>query len=193
MFRALLNLPAGYRLLASAFGSDKVYRGLVEESGYTPGTRTLDVGCGTGDLAKYIKGEDYVGIDLSAEYIADASARWRAEFYVMSATDIDKLPSCSFDLALICGVLHHLDDLSVARTLAALREVVKPTGRVFILEAVWPSNSMDLIGYFIRRLDRGDFVRTAAEWRSLLCDDWSIERDAVIRNGIIEYYQCTLK
>ena len=34
--------------------------------------KILDLGCGPGTSARYFRSEDYVGIDISSEYLSDA-------------------------------------------------------------------------------------------------------------------------
>lgn len=192
MLRRLLRLPIFYRALSGCLNAQKAHRLLVALAGYQPGTRTLDIGCGPGDLANYFDPRDYVGIDLSEAYIEDARRNMRGTFHVLPAERIGELPD-TFDLVVMCGVFHHLSDEAVRATLAGLTRILKPAGRFVLLEAVWPSSAWDLPGYLMRKLDRGGHIRTRSEWERLLGECWNLEQPSLFRNGIVEYFGCTLR
>lgn len=191
MLRTLLRLPRVYRSFSRVFNVDEVHRRLVAEAGYRPGVRTLDIGCGPGELARYVEPADFTGIDISDEYIAYARAHHGGRFHVLPADRVGELPE-RFDLALMFGVFHHLSDAEVRATLAGLARVLAPGGRFVLLEAVWPSRCWDVPGYLLRALDRGKYVRSEAEWCRLLGETWQVRDVRVTRNFIIEYFGCTL-
>lgn len=86
----------------------------------------LDVGCGSGWLAKYFP--NYTGVDSAREAVAAATALGRR---VLLASGDDRLPfdDASFDAAVLKDVLEHVEDcLALVRE---VRRVVKPDGTVF--------------------------------------------------------------
>jgi ubiquinone/menaquinone biosynthesis C-methylase UbiE len=192
MSRALLRLPFVYRMLCRCFNVEAAHRDLIARAGYRPGMRTLDIGCGPGDLASYVDPLDYVGIDVSEAYIEHARRRIPATWHVLPAERVGELEE-SFDLALMFGVFHHLSDEHVRATLTGLARVLKPTGRFVLVEAVWPTHFWDLPGYAIRKLDRGQFVRTRSQWCRLLSESWRLGTPYVRRNFSIEYFGCELR
>src|SRR5688572_30483655 len=107
MLRSLLSFPVLYQAFSKCLGVEATHRQLVNRTGYLPGMRILDIGCGTGDLAKHFCPHDYVGIDLSEQYIQHARKNSAATFHVLSAERIGELDD-SFDLAVMFGVFHHL-------------------------------------------------------------------------------------
>jgi SAM-dependent methyltransferase len=191
MLRSLLRFPGVYRSFSNLFNVEKVHRDFVAASGYRPGTRTLDIGCGPGDLAKHFAAADYTGIDISPTYVESARRRFGATFHVLPADRVGELDG-PFDLAVMFGVFHHLPDAEVRATLAGLERVLGPQGRFFLLEAVWPSRGVDVPGYVLRRLDRGKFVRSRGAWCKLLGERWSLSEVRMARNFLIEYFVCTL-
>jgi demethylmenaquinone methyltransferase/2-methoxy-6-polyprenyl-1,4-benzoquinol methylase len=114
-----------------------------------PGDSALDVATGTGDLAielalRIVPGGHVVGMDFTDPMLAIARKKFAARglplvFELGDALAL-KYPSASFD-AVTCGFgLRNLDD-----PLAGLKEmqrVVKPGGRVVILELTPPSNAL---------------------------------------------------
>jgi SAM-dependent methyltransferase len=195
MMRALhrlLGRPQLYRLTEWFFNADAYRRQTVQRAGYRAGMRTLDVGCGTGDLAQYIAPADYVGVDISAAYIEQARRDYGGRFHVLPAERITELPD-RFDLAFLFGLLHHLPDPAVGETLEALNRVLAPGGYAYIVEAMWPTRFWNLAGYALRKLDRGAFVRTPPQWRALLGARCAVERERIARNRFVEYYECVLR
>ncbi len=191
MLRSLLKLPTVYRSFSTLFNVEKVHREFIEASGYRPGMRTLDIGCGPGELSRYVAAADFTGIDISPEYIRYAQTHHGGTFHTLPADRVGELDG-KFDLALMFGVFHHLSDNAVRATLAGLSKILRPSGRFFLLEAVWPSRPWDVPGYALRALDRGKYVRTRRTWCRLLGETWSLADVKVTRNFLIEYFVCTL-
>jgi len=128
------------------------------------GWRVLDIGCGTGTWSRRIAamGAHVVGADFSAEMIRMATPAKGVEFMVGSAQDLD-LPDGEFDLVLSVTVLQHITaDGELRRALANIRRMLKPAGRLFVIE------------YSPRRLTdqqaRASHMRyrTRDEWTSVL-------------------------
>ena len=67
-----LKIPIFYKLftfILSKFGTSRLIA-YAKYLPYTPG-KILDLGC-TRTSARYFRSEDYVGIDISGEYLSDA-------------------------------------------------------------------------------------------------------------------------
>lgn len=147
----------------------------VRAAGLSPECRVLDVGCGAGFAATYLRGRyrEYVGIDHSPKLIECATSLNdlpAAHFVARSVEDLDVCEP--FDVVVAIGVLHHLDDM--ASVLARLRALLKPGGR---LAANEPQRGNPLIGLARRlrkRLDReyspDQRVLTAGEIAAALRD-----------------------
>lgn len=91
--------------------------------------RVLEVGCGAGFGAEYLRGRfgQYIGIDHSERLIEMAVRENSSEgvhFETRSVDDFD--PPSSFDLIFMVGVLHHLED--AARSLETMVQWLAPGG-----------------------------------------------------------------
>jgi ubiquinone/menaquinone biosynthesis C-methylase UbiE len=104
--------------------------------------RVVDVGCGTGNLLPLLIGaapriDGYVGVDLSLEMLRVACGKASSAAGIQTgfvAADVGKLPlhDGSFDTAVSASALHYWDD--VAAGLAEIRRVLRPGGRLLLLD-----------------------------------------------------------
>jgi demethylmenaquinone methyltransferase/2-methoxy-6-polyprenyl-1,4-benzoquinol methylase len=103
-----------------------------------PGSQALDVATGTGDLAIELasRGADVVGSDFSEQMLA--IARQKAPSLRFEQGNALELPydSDEFDAATVGFGVRNFSDLD--RGLSELTRVVKPGGRVVILEMTTP-------------------------------------------------------
>jgi SAM-dependent methyltransferase len=97
------------------------------------GERLLEIGCGEGGNLWHLRGLDGArfGVDYSP---AKAAFARRSTGATIAAADAARLPfgDASFDAVLIRDLLHHLPDR--ARALAEARRVLKPGGRLTLVE-----------------------------------------------------------
>ena len=111
------------------------------------GDRVLDVGCGTGSLtiaAARAAGPTgrVVGVEPSAEMIERARAKARRARrdveLVATAGEALPFPDDAFDVVLLSLVLHQLPSDPLHRTMAEVRRVLAPGGRVLAVDLGTP-------------------------------------------------------
>jgi demethylmenaquinone methyltransferase/2-methoxy-6-polyprenyl-1,4-benzoquinol methylase len=103
-----------------------------------PGSRALDVATGTGDLAIALRdrGAEVVGIDFAEKMLEVARKKAPGiDFRTGNALALD-FPDNEFDAATVGFGARNFDDLD--RGLAEMARVVKPGGRVVVLEITMP-------------------------------------------------------
>ena len=133
----------------------------------------IDIGCGPGIVLDYLPRDiNYCGIDISETYIRMARAKFssRGTFFLGTARDLlahDPSRLASADLVLCNGLLHHLSDGEALEVLSLSRRLLKPSGRLFCIEAVFLANQTHLSRWFVAR-DRGRHVRSEHEWKLLI-------------------------
>ncbi|HNT20906.1 MAG TPA: class I SAM-dependent methyltransferase [Saprospiraceae bacterium] len=180
---------------------------------YNKNERIADLGCGPADILRYTdppnKPAFYLGIDQSGRYLKRAASR-AAQKNISSAfinLNLDLLPSnegiktqlirsldeYQITTVNLFGVLHHLNDLAVVTTLNA----------VFDSASVRSLNTQDVlflarnpINNFYASLDRGEYVRTEAQYDALLNKSkWQKMDKAWSRAGVrkVKYIHYRLK
>jgi demethylmenaquinone methyltransferase / 2-methoxy-6-polyprenyl-1,4-benzoquinol methylase len=119
-------------------GLDQRWRRLAVRLAVRPGDRVLDGCCGTGDLAiaAAAAGADVVGLDFSPAMLA--RARRKAPALEWIEGDLLELPfeDASFDAATVGFGVRNVADLQ--RGIAELRRVLRPGGRLAVLEITTP-------------------------------------------------------
>ena len=127
-----------------SFGKDQAIRkASIDLAQIKPGERVLDVGCGTGDLtieAKKMAGPTWevYGTDASPGMIQQAGrktgrANVDVTFQVGLVEDID-FPENHFNVVLSSLMMHHLPDDLKRAGLAEIYRVLKPGGRLLIVD-----------------------------------------------------------
>lgn len=175
--RALLSLPAVYRLQGGLL-SPRIHAIFARDYMHVrPGDRVLDIGCAGADLLAHLPEEiEYVGFDESAAYVRAAEARFghRATVHCLRADrrTLDRLGPAPFDLVVAHGVLHHLDDDEARELFALARAALKPDGRLVTADGCYvPQQSR--VARFMLAHDRGRHVRTADAYQRLAREQFS--------------------
>jgi demethylmenaquinone methyltransferase / 2-methoxy-6-polyprenyl-1,4-benzoquinol methylase len=123
---------------AMTAGLDRRWRRMTAQAVVQPGDRVLDACCGTGDLALAAQqeGGKVTGLDFS-EPMLERARRKSSDIEWVNG-DLLQLPfeDGSFDAATAGFGVRNAEDLSVA--LRELRRVLRPGGRLGILEIVRP-------------------------------------------------------
>jgi ubiquinone/menaquinone biosynthesis C-methylase UbiE len=172
----VLHWAAGYDLLVwlLTHRSDRVFREqLIGLAHLAAGESVLDIGCGTGTLAIVAKGQvgatgKVFGIDASPAMIARANSKaGKAGIDVTFKTAVAEalpFPEAQFDVVVSTLMLHHLPRKVRQQCAREIRRVLKPEGRVLVVDFAHASKS-GFLAHFHRHghVDPPDVVAVLEE------------------------------
>ncbi|MCC2626897.1 MAG: Methyltransferase type 11 [Thermomicrobiales bacterium] len=124
----------------------------IELADIVPGEDVLEVGCGTGEIAMRAKARTgpagaVAGIDPASEMIA--MARQKASQagvdidYRVAAVEALPFLDATFDAVVSSLMLHHLPEDLKPRALAEVRRVLKPGGRLVVVDFKRPTSRLE--------------------------------------------------
>jgi demethylmenaquinone methyltransferase / 2-methoxy-6-polyprenyl-1,4-benzoquinol methylase len=119
-------------------GLDRRWRRITAESVVKPGDEVLDACCGTGDLAIAAarRGGRVTGLDFSEPMLERARRKAPELTWVRGDVLAMPFPDGGFDAATVGFGVRNVEDLPAA--LAELRRILRPGGRLGILEITRP-------------------------------------------------------
>jgi SAM-dependent methyltransferase len=161
-----LRVPWLYLLSQTIVGAKRARkRWIGEYVNPAPGLRVLDIGCGPGYILEYLPDVSYCGFDTSPEYIAYAKRKYgkRGSFYCQRFNAAIGAEIEPFDVVLMAGLLHHLDDLETLDLLKLTKQFLVRTGRVITLDGCYVRGQSHVSKYLLD-WDRGKCVREQREY-----------------------------
>lgn len=163
--RSVLAVPAAYQLWWNLVGGPAWARVLVAEYAQpTAGARILEIGCGPGTIVGYLPRAEYLGFDLSPEYIEQAKKRFpSAQFVCERVSQFSLAKEESFDLVLALGIVHHLDDIETRQLFQIAYGALKPGGKLVTCDGVLADGQSPAARWLLAR-DRGEYVRREREY-----------------------------
>jgi len=117
------------------------------------GKRVLEIGCGSGNgtaiIRKWFEVCELTATDLDPRLIAKAKARTSDSAVIFQVADACSLdyPDDAYDAIFDFGVIHHIHNWQDC--LRELRRVVKPGGKIFVIDTPIESYG-SLLGWIIR-------------------------------------------
>jgi ubiquinone/menaquinone biosynthesis C-methylase UbiE len=125
------------------WGVRRVHDQLLDYANIDESQRVLEIGCGTGNLltalGRRLPGVEALGIDpdpgaLRIARRKAARAKLPVRYERAFAGELP-IPDGSFDCVLSSFMLHHLDDDERGRALREVRRVLRPGGRLHVVDA----------------------------------------------------------
>ncbi|HZQ70584.1 MAG TPA: class I SAM-dependent methyltransferase [Terriglobales bacterium] len=158
--RSVLALPQAYQMFWTVIGGPRRSQILVEQYiRARPGDRILEIGCGPGTIVPYLPESEYVGFDMSPEYVAQAQKKFpKARFVCERVSEYSLKERSYFDVVLALGIVHHLEDSEALQLFQIAHDALKPGGKLVTLDGVWSQGQSGAARALLAR-DRGQFIR----------------------------------
>ena len=158
-----------YDPFVKLLGGDRARRVLLDQAAVRPGHHVLDVGCGTGTFVVLVKrlhpNVEVIGLDPDPKALARATRKAEGEAVSIRFDQgfADRLPysDASFDRVFSSFMFHHLQGQEKAKTLHEARRVLKPGGRLYLLDFGGPESGTDRS--LTRRLHSSHLLRDNSE------------------------------
>ena len=144
-----------------------------------PARRILEIGCGLGSARPWFP-KNYTGIDINPEYIARAQKSFSGAFRVMDAGQMTFSPG-EFDDAVSIATAHHLTDDQLA---AMVRSATAAAATLHVIDAILPISPASLFKTALFRMDRGRYVRTFEQLRSLIGRHARVELSEAVKGPL---------
>lgn len=153
------EIPMFYRILQAtlAGGGHNIIKKYLLSQVPKSARKILDQGCGTGEYSLLFKNK-YWGIDNNLDDINFAKEKYLGHFEVGNASRIS-FKDNFFDAVFAVGLHHHLDTKNAKKAITESLRVTRKDGKVIIIDAMLPKNPLNFLGFILRKLDRGGFVR----------------------------------
>ncbi len=148
----------GIRMLGRGW-IDSAYASIADLTA-RPGARVLDIGCGTGNVSVACarRGADVVGIDIDAGMLEVARQKpepimGSLRFVQIGATELDdEFEPGEFDSVVSCLALSEMSPDEGRYALKAAFRLLKPGGRLVVVDEVVPANRPRRMAHRLRRL-----------------------------------------
>ncbi|HEX5144199.1 MAG TPA: class I SAM-dependent methyltransferase [Mycobacterium sp.] len=148
----------GYDVLTRVTRMNRSYDTLIRQAELGDGMRVLEIGCGTGNVLlrarKVNRNIELVGIDPDPR----ALARARRKSVGIDGLSFDEgyvqnlpYPDGAFDRVLSSAMFHHLPDDVKRSGLAEVFRVLRPGGRLHLVDFVSGTGHDGLLGFVMRR------------------------------------------
>jgi SAM-dependent methyltransferase len=165
-----LKVPFLYNAFQGAVGGRALRRRLIERHVRAKaGDKVIDIGCGPAQALRCLPDVQYVGFDISPDYIA-AAKRTHGSKGTFVVGDTHSLRGDwrfkNADIVTAVGVLHHLDDEDAADCIQFAHDALKSGGRFIAHDACWIPNQ-GAVSKYIMSHDRGRNIRTEQQYRQL--------------------------
>ena len=175
-------------LMGARQGWIKIVRDYVRAK---PGDVILDLGCGPADILNYLPVVKYWGFDVNPRYISKAREIFgaRGNFICKTLDEADLFYLPVFDVVLLSGVLHHLDDSEAKQIVWLAWRSLKIGGRLVTVDPCLVAHENPIARYLIAH-DRGQNVRDESGYRAVAQNAFHNVSANVISKAWIPYTRC---
>ena len=122
----------------------------------------LDFGCGVGTNCTIFEPNNYLGVDCDLDRI-DYACSWYPEYSFKTIDDcIIPVSNGMMDNIVIISVLHHIPCHEIPRYIEEFKRVLKPNGKVILIEPCVPDDDKNIRSKLMCTVDREKYIRNQA-------------------------------
>jgi len=149
----------------------------------------LDIGCGPAEILASLNNVNYFGYDINSNYINYAKKKYlskKPKLYCKKFTisEVKKLPK--FDVVLLFGLIHHLNNQENKNLISLCKKVLKKGGFVLTEDPIL-IKKQNFIARKLVELDRGANVRTEINYIKLLKSNFKVVKSKIYHQSFIPY------
>jgi len=153
----------------------------------------LDIGCGLRGNFWGFAPENYFGIDSNSDVIKKNLIRKNGFYKQHDVCQELPFANAFFDCVVCVSFFHHLRDDQAKQLIIQIKRVLKRDARAIIVDGVFPDSKFNILGYLIRYLDRGKFVRNSDEFEQLFLKEFDVEQKYNFTESIFAYTALLLR
>jgi SAM-dependent methyltransferase len=196
IYRVLEN-PVVYSIAQSILlpGAGRMLEGPYEQLFGRSSGLVLDIGCGPALSTPAPARGHIVGLDINPRYVkqfprsSPGAAGGCDRSGVTGSAAALPFAAGRFDESRCMGLFHHLPDHVVRATVSEMYRVVRGSGRVIVIDNVWPRSAVRRpLAWATRRLDRGEWVRSEEQLKALVASgapaQWETRRITYTLTGL---------
>lgn len=149
-------------------------------------SNVIDVGCGTGVLSSLFDKKKYFGFDIDPSIIKHAKIKHPGYKFAVGNIVNFKIKK-KYDLVIVIGVLHHLDDADLTKSVQTLNSLLSDDGKIVIIEAIYPIHKWNVVGQLIRNVDKGNHIRNTSDYVRFINTKLRVIKSNSTLSGILDY------
>ncbi len=196
-----------YDPLVRLMGIEPTRHRLIEQAEIRPGSRVLEIGCGTGTIVALVKRlhpeAEVVGLDPDPKGLARAKRKAeRASLAIQfdeAFSDAMPYPDGSFDRVLSSFMFHHLSGEVKRKTMSEVRRVLRPGGSLHLVD--FAPSEPGARGFLTRIFHPDEALKDNAEDKVIALMSESgfseaarVRQDAMVFGHVpLNYYQAAVR
>jgi len=148
--------------------------------------KVLDLGSGNGYLSKFFSRSGYEGYELDKFLVTKAKVENKGYKFFQADITLLNLKK-KFELVIIIGVIHHLDNDQFKKLLLVVNKHLLKDCNLLIIEAIPPISKYNILGRIFRALDKGEYIRNFEKYKKILQLKFKIKVSKKMRGGLVDY------
>lgn len=185
----LINNPEVYKIIQFLMSGTSIEKKIIKKRISKKKIKVLDIGCGPANVLNYLPKCEYYGYDIDKRSINYAKKKYsKKNFHFFckkfNKNELKSLPN--FDLILLFGIMHHLNDKQVNSILNLCKKKMKKNSHLLTKDPILIENQ-NIIAKFLINNDRGLNVRNRRNYLRLIKKHFKNLQFKIIHQSFVPY------